>query len=1205
VNHPPSLICPQCQAHNPAEAKFCNACGAPLSHNVNTHNTPLTTSAEPTPPQDLATWLADEVPSSPSPSMPLADSHAVVAIEWLNWKNLSAQTQQRCHDVVAQKGLVFGATLDRHTHGFSFVRIAHASTPVTAADTAVQLALALRRAMLQQQTDAVDIKLGIDFDPVATSDPLCAVTQRMNAPVNGLLVSAAVAGLLSTPYQQSPMVHGVLLGDVALTPNPNPLPPAAQAPLATTKASAPVADSDEPVADTTTAFETPEYPPTQADTTAAQAQAAQPAEAASSQTAQSQAADQVLAHVADHALPVYWQPAQSLPKSTQAVPQVAQQCLTLLQQFLDNPTAGPRLLVLQGHEGGGKTRLIQTLLRQLNSPTTPEGDALPENGPALAPRCFWLHGESGPVFEPLALWHSVFCRFYTMAPMGQPLQAMYDHITAQQLDPPELNDVWQGLMSMWFRWQPLTPLDATHRIETGALAHVVVQLFQRLCEEHPVVLLLDDLEEADPASIELLLDLLNMGMCQHLPVCVVVTHQADMMPLGPLATALQQGVGLYLPLYQTTEELTRFLQEGPLKTVWDQFPPHLIESVVAPISQGNPLVVEECLRLLFLKGALNPLTGPSLTLQANSIEDVFAERFGLLSPQAQHAAQWMAVLGRPLAVPVLAHLLQTQPDDADLTESLANLVEHGIIQQDAQQTLTFRHRLMLQWVYLTLDEEARTHRHTVLGQQLDALTEAGHYVPFTLIAEQSELAGDNELAAHAWGAVGAWAGHLHSLAGFNMGMLRAATLYDALRPSNPAVEEPYQIVTQYLGQMNAVAQPMVTQTLQDQQEPTTDAQALQQLLTRCTTNEATGQFAQGINTINATLQKLEGMPNVEGETLYLKSQLAKFQVLLGRLPEADTYLRQQVIPLLGTPALTEHPLHMLAWLDTYTAKLGVQLMQGKPELFDTLDLMTSHPYLQTPPINWLLTLAQVHRMQGRFAQAQQQLEAIHPTEPADWQAWHNEQLALYNDLCQWDKALGVVQLARTKATPSVWHKVQLQLGQATALNGLGQFAQALPIIQQAIADSMDQQYQLHLLHGQWLLGKTLLHTKQLPAATNQLQQVLAHPQLPAYYGYLAKAQLAAALRRQGQVAQAGALLEGAWQTVTDTRQLPLVAELAQQVGLFYGALAKQGVHARVHTEKGLQFLQRAKRMWQQMDNPARAQQLAQYLNPAASAPKGL
>jgi tetratricopeptide (TPR) repeat protein len=1185
--------------------------------------------------------------------------HAVLALEWVlpavATPDTISHAQAHADQIIQQKCQVFGAQFERQVGRFVFLRVTHAPSATVAIETATQLALAIRRTVSQANplpvTDSsaitLAVRIGIDLENPEQRDPICALPQRGCAGLNQVVISPQAERFLSTPYTRQVVAQGLQLDEALSTPLP-----------ALPSISQPVAPAENPIRsgehlDRHAADANPTNQPGPDEYTAdsgangthqpdsANALVQTTASSVESVSVQSSPhSNEPLAAVAatpEHptltdlesmALPQYWtitphQPVETLGLAAiqQALQDVMSACLSHGDTPHDEPTPAQmpqvagQLVVVSGFEGCGKTRLIQTALQTVVDQRI---NALANVNPApaeAASPCFWLLGQSGPPFSPLALWFNLFAGFYQQVPLGLPIAELKAAIEGQPFLPDEFNAMWQTLMGYMIGSIQPEPLGAEHAPQPRLLAQIIYNWLAMLCQHQPVVMLLDDIDDADAASLDVVIDLLEMGVCRQLPVCMVLTHNAEVAPVNALAKALAHSKQLYLPVL-SAEQAPAYLQAGPLESVWGQFPPHLVPQIVS-LSQGNPLYIEEILRLLFLQGVLNPLTGPDLQLHCTDVAEVFAERWALLPPAVQTLAQWLAVLAYPVTAEQLVLFLPAavteaiqQADDAltqdasgnDASNALVNamqkLLEHGIWMQDGAGALLFRHRLLQQWVYHTLPEAERHHAHQHITTVLEQMAEAERHVPFNLLAEQAELAGDLELAAHAWSGAGIIALFWQSLTGFNMAMIRAAQLFDTFKGSAhwPNVTDSYDLILHYLAQYNAQAMPQLAVGVLPEHIPADDPpEQLQNLLLRCTSSEPLGQFDEGIHMAQQALMTLETLPNTEVERLYLQAQWVKWLVYKGEWRVAMERLRQHVMPSLNE-APQQHPLHPLAWQDAYMAKIMVQLGQCQPELLDTLDLMLSHKYLQTPDVKWQVLMARVNRYQGYYGKALQTLTALSVKDPYDYLSWLLELMALHNELCQWEKALGLLALAKAKTVTSKWQQVQMGIIEGVALTGLGKITDAVTVLKRTMAQAMDAHYAHDTLACQLALCTAMIAARQWALAEQQLtlilnQAALPHSDVPVRSHYQATVLMAEVLRQQGKVMAAGRLLEPHWQKVTDSRHLPVIAQLAEAIGLFYKEYAPLSEQPQHHLNLAGQFLQRAKRLWVQMQHPSHPDRL--------------
>ena len=87
--------------------------------------------------------------------------------------------------------------------------------------------------------------------------------------------------------------------------------------------------------------------------------------------------------------------------------------------------------------------------------------------------------------------------------------------------------------------------------------------------------------------------------------------------------------------------------------------------------------------------------------------------------------------------------------------------------------------------------------------------------------------------------------------------------------------------------------------------------------------------------------------------------------------------------------------------------------------------------------------------------------------------------------------------------------------------------------------------------------------------------------------------LARIMLAQGQLKQAGKMLEGIWPQVIKTRFSPLVAETAMGIGELYKQMAKDAPSeiSKKHLVQSIQFYQRAHGIWLELKNSYRIKQV--------------
>jgi DNA-binding CsgD family transcriptional regulator len=263
-------------------------------------------------------------------------------------------------------------------------------------------------------------------------------------------------------------------------------------------------------------------------------------------------------------------------------------------------------------------------------------------------------------------------------------------------------------------------LRGAHRPAGGAFSaadaeFLVTEAIQGLvdgwCAAHPVLLAVDDLQWADPAS---LLVLHRLGrVAGQLPLLLAATRRpgagawdaadlerlvrswetrdADLLSLGPLDEA---------SVVTLTRQVTGAEPDAGLRTA-------------TAAGAGNPLYVIELARASTSRSA--PPSGAGL--MPESLITVVTRRLSGLSGRARQILPVAAVLGPSFTVAELAAVLGVPA--LDLLGVIQEAAAVGVLTAESDR-LTFRHEVIRQALYESLPRSARNALHLQAGQALAA-----------------------------------------------------------------------------------------------------------------------------------------------------------------------------------------------------------------------------------------------------------------------------------------------------------------------------------------------------------------------------------------------------------------------------------------------------------------------------------------------------
>jgi tetratricopeptide (TPR) repeat protein len=278
------------------------------------------------------------------------------------------------------------------------------------------------------------------------------------------------------------------------------------------------------------------------------------------------------------------------------------------------------------------------------------------------------------------------------------------------------------------------------------------RVLRTLSAEHPLVLVLDDLQWADTGSVGLLF---HLGReLTGSPILILGAYRQEEItmgrdggrhPLEPVVNEFQREFGaISVNLGQADR---RKFVEALLDSEPNQLGPSFREMLHRQ-TQGHPLFTIELLRGMMARGDVvrdkNSVWVESSTLDWETlparVEAVIAERIGRLDPALQAILQVACVEGEVFTAEVLACVLES--NERALLVSLSGELDrqHRLIRADSihrmgDQLLSnyrFRNILFQKYLYSTLDQVERVHLHEQVGTVLEQL--ASDHVDFSGVA---------------------------------------------------------------------------------------------------------------------------------------------------------------------------------------------------------------------------------------------------------------------------------------------------------------------------------------------------------------------------------------------------------------------------------------------------------------------------------------
>jgi class 3 adenylate cyclase len=366
----------------------------------------------------------------------------------------------------------------------------------------------------------------------------------------------------------------------------------------------------------------------------------------------------------------------------------ADELATLQQAWLRSCDGRLGVVMVAGEPGIGKTRLVAEFCRR----------AQDDGATVLLGRC---HEETAAPYEPFveALRHYV-----TACPVDELRFQIGNRRKVLSKLVPELDGAHddEGPAA-----GDMSDRDAGERF---ALLDAVGSLVCEAALTHPTILVLDDLQWADDASLLLIRHVARAAV--DVPLLIVGTYRetelhADDALSAVLAELRRARAVEVLPLRGLEAADVAVLIRGLGADL-----PHAGADAVAQRTEGNPFFIEEMVRHLDAGGELG---------LPESVKDLVRRRLQGLGDPASRAIRAAAVLGREFDLSALERMVDADGDD--LLEALDEALATSVLVEvsDAVARFAFSHALIRETVYEQLSTARRARLHLRAGTALEQL----------------------------------------------------------------------------------------------------------------------------------------------------------------------------------------------------------------------------------------------------------------------------------------------------------------------------------------------------------------------------------------------------------------------------------------------------------------------------------------------------
>jgi class 3 adenylate cyclase len=195
------------------------------------------------------------------------------------------------------------------------------------------------------------------------------------------------------------------------------------------------------------------------------------------------------------------------------------------------------------------------------------------------------------------------------------------------------------------------------------------RLLETIMKQNPVILILEDLHWADGSSIELFTKLLSLVSKGSILFCMVtrVEREAAGWKLVNAARDLLGGSLTEINLQNLTEKDSRSLVANLLAI---ETLPEKVRELILEKAEGNPLYMEEVIRMLIDRGSIIHQKGSWVAQQEISAHDIpdnlqglLLARIDKLPPDARYTLLVASVIGRNFPVRVLSQVIDGVKDE--------------------------------------------------------------------------------------------------------------------------------------------------------------------------------------------------------------------------------------------------------------------------------------------------------------------------------------------------------------------------------------------------------------------------------------------------------------------------------------------------------------------------------------------------------------
>ena len=347
------------------------------------------------------------------------------------------------------------------------------------------------------------------------------------------------------------------------------------------------------------------------------------------------------------------------------------------------------IVLISGYSGCGKSALVEQFAKRIKS--------IDRQSKAESKSCYFLSGkyDYGQNADPLSAISSAFRQYVNelvVGDIGESDRIRRSLLTAAGDEVEVLTDVLPSL-EMLIGKQPSQATSHPNKVcEGNRLRYAFRRLAKAICDDdRPVVLFLDDLQWADEASLDLLMDLVTDTLLKNFMVIATFRSNEvdDRHPLMGRIRRMRRMRRCYqIKVDNLSEEAVGMFLADLLRLEVEETS-HLSKAIYKK-TQGNIFFTKQLLEDLRLKGILSyslitykwtwDITKVDASSLSDNVIDLVTANISKLPPKLRRALAIAAYIRSWLVVDILLGLMQVEEDPVECVHELRCMLDLAVSQ---------------------------------------------------------------------------------------------------------------------------------------------------------------------------------------------------------------------------------------------------------------------------------------------------------------------------------------------------------------------------------------------------------------------------------------------------------------------------------------------------------------------------------------------